>query len=107
MFPLGVRIPAGWDAGGGTNAASFNVDDFLETVRRLKKERQETDSGLVKALVEHIAKSGQTLSYWADTLMVPFEELVEVLDGTRPVSNRFWEQVRRVFDPDRKPFWVP
>jgi hypothetical protein len=101
-------IPSGYvgaTTGGFVNhcstATAPNLDELVKLCREMTAERERIDAEMVKALGEHIAKSGESLHVWAERLWVNFTHLVETLDGCRSVSAYFWEQVRRVFESMR------
>lgn len=85
---------------------TFGTPDLAELVKlaeKMKAERDRLDADLVAALRRHIAATRgdltvwATLTLWAERLGVPLSELLEVLDGRRPPSWRFWEACRREF----------
>lgn len=76
---------------------SVNLESIRTTMKEFQEQSRKIDADLVSALRDHIRRTGNSLYSWAVVLDVGLTELEETLSGVRPVSARFWDQIRRVF----------
>lgn len=68
------------------------MDEFQERGRRI-------DDDMASALRAHIDRSAVPFPVWCERLGVRADELAGILGGTvRPISARFYDRVRLVFD---------
>lgn len=93
-----MEPPISWATVTTVAAEPLNVEQMLSAVRYFQNEQKHIDNHFVEALLDLIGQTKMRPWELAIQLGVGVFELQGVLDGTtRPIPDRFYEAVRRVF----------
>lgn len=82
-----------------TGNTTVDLDALQTLMRQEIAKRDAIDAALLAGLRNLIAESERGLAAWAAKFGMSWLELADTLDGRRPVTGRFWDAVRAVFEP--------